>query len=247
MLISGTTGIDLTGLPINNTGNAEIEGNLNLTGAGKRITGDFSNATLANRTTFQTNTLNSESAVSVLPNGTATSAYFTAHNTSDTTNYSICSINCIATAARVSSTSFGTAPSLPLKFYVAGVDRATLDTNGNFLLLTGVLGYGNGAGGTVTQLTSKSTAVTLNKPTGQITMNNAALAAGASVEFTLNNSSIGSNDVCAVGGGAYSYNYTITAKTTIINSAVIRVTNVTGVSQSDPLVINYVIIKGAIS
>lgn len=50
-----------------------------------------------------------------------------------------------------------------------------------------LIGYGTGAGGSVTQATSKSTAVTLNKPCGRITMNNAALAAGATVSFNLSN------------------------------------------------------------
>ena len=64
-------------------------------------------------------------------------------------------------------------------------------TSTGTLSLTGAsstLGYGTDAGGTVTQATSKSTAVTLNKPCGQITMNNAALAANTSVAFLFNNS-----------------------------------------------------------
>lgn len=70
----------------------------------------------------------------------------------------------------------------------------TLDASGNLLLQsgTGGLGYGTGAGGTVTQATSKSTAVTLNKPCGQITMNNAALAAGATVSFFMYNNTFNS-------------------------------------------------------
>ena len=42
--------------------------------------------------------------------------------------------------------------------------------------------------GVVTQQTSKSTSVTANCTFGQIIMNNAALAGGASVTFTVNNS-----------------------------------------------------------
>lgn len=44
---------------------------------------------------------------------------------------------------------------------------------------TGGIGYQTGSGGTVTQATSKSTAVTLNKLSGRITLNAEALAAGA--------------------------------------------------------------------
>jgi hypothetical protein len=63
----------------------------------------------------------------------------------------------------------------------------------------GGMGYASGTGGTVTQLTSKSTAVALNKLCGQITMHNAALAAGARVSFVVTNSTVGASDV-AEGG-----------------------------------------------
>ena len=63
----------------------------------------------------------------------------------------------------------------------------TLNSDGTFTVWYGPMGYGTNAGGTVTQATSKATAVTLNKACGQITTNNAALAAGASVSFKVNN------------------------------------------------------------
>ena len=66
---------------------------------------------------------------------------------------------------------------------------------GNIIETSGVaFGYGVGSGGTVTQLTSKSTTVTLNRPTGQIIMNNASLAAGAIVQFNLSNSLVSPTD-----------------------------------------------------
>ena len=46
------------------------------------------------------------------------------------------------------------------------------------------IGYSAAAQGTVTQATSKSTAVTLNKSAGQITMNNAALAGSTAGAYT---------------------------------------------------------------
>ncbi len=111
------------------------------------------------------------------------------------------------------------------------------------------IGYGPGAGGTVTQATSKSTAVTLNKPSGQITMNAASLAAGASVTFLLNSTSINYTDVLSValviGVGGYS-NYRITA-TCLTGAAAITVWNVTGASLSEAVVLQYVLHKGAVS
>ena len=64
------------------------------------------------------------------------------------------------------------------------VERLRITSGGNVLVTSPAgLGYGPGAGGTVTQATSKSTAVTLNKPSGQITMHNGSLGAGASAMF----------------------------------------------------------------
>lgn len=111
----------------------------------------------------------------------------------------------------------------------------------------GGLGYGFGAGGTVTQSTSKSTAVTLNKPCGQITMNNAALAAGASVSFQVNNTLVLSTDTVVV--TAYNNaNYRVEPMYVVGGGNFgIRVTNVTGGSLAEALQINFAIIKGASS
>ena len=149
-----------------------------------------------------------------------------------------------------------------LKFYTATAQNTAVGstvsmtevfrttTAGDLLLTsgTGVIGYGIGAGGTVTQLTSKSTAVTLNKPTGRIIMHDEALAAGASVLFLLSNSIIDSGDACKVslvGGMTSSNNYRVEDIRVVSDSATIRVTNVGGVSRSEALVLSYSIIKGA--
>ena len=69
---------------------------------------------------------------------------------------------------------------------------------GTRLYATEELGYCSCAFGEVTQLTSKTTNVTLNTPTGRITMNDAALNNNAVARFTMNNTSIGANDVVIV-------------------------------------------------
>lgn len=112
-----------------------------------------------------------------------------------------------------------------------------------------LLGYGPGAGGVVTQLTSKATAVTLNKPTGQITMNAAALAAAARVAFTVNNTlaDASTNIVLSVAAGSASPNeYIITARAIAGGFVVIVKNDGTG-SASDALVIQYSLYKGAIA
>lgn len=107
---------------------------------------------------------------------------------------------------------------------------------------TGALGYGAGAGGTVTQLTSKSTAVTLNKPTGKITTASDALAAGASVVFIVNNSTITSQSVAIIDWDTS--NYRVESYACVSGSFVIRITNITGSSRSEALDLMYTIIKG---
>jgi hypothetical protein len=57
------------------------------------------------------------------------------------------------------------------------------------------IGYNTGAGGIVTQLTSLSTSVTLNKTSGVITTVSATLAAGVDDTFTVLNSSVAATDV----------------------------------------------------
>jgi hypothetical protein len=59
---------------------------------------------------------------------------------------------------------------------------------------TGGLGYGTGAGGTVTQITSLVTGVTLNKVVGQVVTVSATTAAGAEETFTVTDSAVAAND-----------------------------------------------------
>ena len=135
----------------------------------------------------------------------------------------------------------------PLLFGTGSAERARIDSSGNVLVTSAAgLGYGTGSGGTVTQATSKSTAVTLNKPTGRITMDAAALGAGASVNFSLNNSVFGDADVCIV-NPLSSDNYTVTVYQSYSGVINIRVTNYSAGSLSDALQIKFAIIKGSIT
>lgn len=99
--------------------------------------------------------------------------------------------------------------------------------------------------GSVTQLTSKATAVILNANKGQITMNSAALAAGAEVSFTLNNSFISATDVVIVNiqsvGTVNSYSATVSAVSA--GSCAITLSNLSTASLSQALVLNFLIIK----
>lgn len=114
---------------------------------------------------------------------------------------------------------------------------------------TSPFGYTTGSGGTVTQATNKSTGVTLNKVTGQITMNGAALAAAAEVAFTLTNSAIAATDVVVVGiaSGGTSASYATSITAIAAGSCEITIGNWSAGSLSEALVLNFVVIKGASS
>jgi len=127
---------------------------------------------------------------------------------------------------------------------------AFLDQNidgADFVYVDSELGYTAAAQGTVTQLTDKSTAVTLNRSAGQITMNNAQLNATTNVTFTLNNSTIGAKDVTilnvAAGATAGAYNCWISSKAT--GSCTITVRNISGSNLSEAVVINFAVIHCA--
>jgi hypothetical protein len=114
------------------------------------------------------------------------------------------------------------------------------------------IGYSAAAQGTVTQATDKSTGVTLNKSAGRITMNNAALAGGAAVSFTLTNSSISINDTIIVNVSSNTTGSAAGAYTTYVSylasgSALITLRNLTAsTSYSEAVIINFCIIHGAV-
>ena len=110
------------------------------------------------------------------------------------------------------------------------------------------IGYSAAAQGTVTQLTDKSTAVTLNKSMGRITMNNASLATATNATFTLNNNSISANDTVILtisGGQATAGSYNVFANALATGSVSITLRNISGGTLSEAVVINFCVIHGA--
>ena len=142
---------------------------------------------------------------------------------------------------------------------------SSTNTNGNInlmpngtgqVLTTAPLGYGTGAGGTVTQLTSRTTGVTLDKITGEIVLFAGSISGHEADEFTLTNSFIGANDVimlCIKSGAAAATRkyYQVHAVAVSAGSCVISVGNIDNASipaaGTESPVIQFVILKGAVA
>jgi hypothetical protein len=119
---------------------------------------------------------------------------------------------------------------------------------GGLTCTTGKLGYATGAGGTVTQATSKSTRVTLNKQCGNITMHGAALANATTVTFTLTNSFITANDMVVVrhrsAGTLGAYNFAVAPAA---GSCTISVRNVHTSSLSESIVLQFFVLSAVVA
>jgi len=114
-----------------------------------------------------------------------------------------------------------------------------------YLLSDEQIGYTAAAQGTVTQATDKSTAVTLNKPAGRITMNNASLTTATNATFTLNNSFISANDTVILtisGGQTTPGSYNVFANALAAGTVSITLRNISGGTLSEAIVINFAII-----
>ena len=128
---------------------------------------------------------------------------------------------------------------------IGAATGTSLSTTGNQVISgTGKQGYATGAGGVVTQLTSKATGVTLNKSTGQITLDAAALAASTTVSFTLTNTVIEAGDILLMNhiSGGTAGSYLLNAQSAA-GSASINVRNISLGSLSEAIVIAFAVIK----
>lgn len=112
----------------------------------------------------------------------------------------------------------------------------------------GGIGYATGAGGAVTQATNRTTGVTLSKLTGTITTSTASLAAEATADFVVTNTTVAIGDVVVVsmqsgsnGGGTL-----INVSAVAAGSFTIRVHNgnvAAGTAETGAILINFAVIK----
>lgn len=113
------------------------------------------------------------------------------------------------------------------------------------------IGYAAGAGAAVTQITNRSTGVTINAVCGTITTTTTSLAAGASAEFTVTNSAVAIGDVVVVAirsgssNGAGVAGITSAVVTTVAaGSFVMSINNEsTTTAETGAIIVNFAIIK----
>lgn len=110
------------------------------------------------------------------------------------------------------------------------------------------IGYATGAGSTVTQATNRTTGVTINTLSGQITTDTTSLAAEAAAEFTVTNSTVAIGDVVVVAqqSGSNGGNTDVFVSTVAAGSFKIKVANnnaAAGTAETGAIIINFAVIK----
>jgi hypothetical protein len=127
-----------------------------------------------------------------------------------------------------------------------GVAYSDQDISGADTLLSNIkLGYTTAAQGAVTQATSKTTAVTLNKSAGVITMFATSMLTATNATFTLNNSLISANDTVILtiaGGQVTPGSYNVFANALAAGTASITLRNISGGTLAESIVVNFALI-----
>lgn len=142
-----------------------------------------------------------------------------------------------------------TAPTTLDQIQITRVDSNGVGTPGAIAILktfntTGV-GYSTGGGGAVTQITTRTTGVTLNTNSGAITLVSAA-GSTTPASFTVTNSKVAATDVVVVQqkSGTDLYSLSVTA----IGAGSFQVTfNTKSGTTTEQPVFNFVVLKGAAS
>ena len=158
---------------------ASLSGNLTFTGTGNRITGDFSNATVANRVAFQTSTPNGNTQLIALPNGTGQVAGLIAYANPDPTNTSLAAFQVVGPELRISANATGTGTIPFMALHTGGSERMRITS-------TGDVGIGTSSPAFKLDIVASANASlvsrVLNTNTGASTQSILQLGTGASAE-----------------------------------------------------------------
>jgi hypothetical protein len=128
----------------------------------------------------------------------------------------------------------------------AGVERLRVNASGNLYITSpAAFGYSTGAGSSVTQATSRTTGVTLNFPTGRITLFSAA-GTTAWQSFTVTNSTVDASDNVIVNQRSGTDLYQIFV--TNVTAGSFRITfATTGGTTTEAPTFSFSVVKGAIT
>jgi len=145
------------------------------------------------------------------------------------------------TTKSISKTLLFTSPALVTPVIGAATGTSLAVTGAVTSSGTAGVGYATGAGGTVTQATSRTTGVTLNKTTGAITMFSAAGTTTAAT-FTVTNSTVAATDVIILNqkSGTDLYDLMVTAVAAGSFNLTFRTT---GGTTTETPVFNFAVIK----
>lgn len=112
------------------------------------------------------------------------------------------------------------------------------------IVSTGTLGYSASKFSTVTQQNNKTTGVTINTPSGQITTANAQMAPSANAVFVVTCSAVSARDavVANVGSGGTLGAYNVFVAAIADGSFTLELKNVTNNAYSEVIKLNYIII-----
>ena len=127
------------------------------------------------------------------------------------------------------------------------LNNKTVNANGHIKSSSSVsgVGYDTGAGGTVTQDTNRTNAVTINNICGQITTVSATATADTFVTFTVYNSAVSSTDtvIANLAGIGFSGGYILNVVNVRSGNFKIQTYTPSDVVSSEALVINFSVIK----
>jgi len=150
-------------------------------------------------------------------------------------------------------TAFADSPPIPVNNIpamtapVLGAATGTsLTLTGNLTTSAGSIGYATGAGGTITQITSRSTGVTLNKICGAITTTATSLAAGAEAVFVVTDNLVAIGDVVLIStrsGQTALTSVAVVSQVTAVSFS-ITITNLSATTaDTGAMTINFIILK----
>lgn len=105
------------------------------------------------------------------------------------------------------------------------------------------IGYSTGSGGAVTQITSRTTGVTVNAPSGAITLVSAA-GSTTPATFTVTNSSVAATDVVVLSQKSGTDKYDLSVSAVGAGTFDITFNTKSGTTTEQP-VINFAVIKAA--